>query len=453
MKKIVGITLASLCFAVFAFAQSAEYSKHLAKAKEYEKKKQWAFALDSYYDAIGCADETSLKTDALNGYEALSSAIKSGNPGLGSFNSFTIHDEWKNLLIDAEKLGNSICKYEVHLGKLERGDLNYETKTATYKTKGQFGREVSDRYKNTIGVIEVGYEAAYKSDWKDLPRYWPYYSVNSAKNEVYDVAGVKLFGVKIGGITRYFNAFAFFDSPIVGRNAPYEMPNETDRSLYDYEFNIVDENGKELVKGKRWLLHRLRYTNDYYEGEISFDGIIPDIMDLIDNGKAFINPVAVYLKYGKYNRDDDGWTKRTAGDEEARSFVKNLSEIQLDMSKAMIYCWNKTEDLKASRFAEAYSEDVEIPLVKSYFEKISAHMILDDRFALIKLDSSYDRDYDRFNLKDEAERTLEISSDAFLKVLEKITNQKYVIYCDFDCYLIREMTSEEISASKKSKRR
>ena len=369
MKRKLIVIVAMMFAVASAFAQSAEYSKYLAKAKEYEGKKQWAFALDAYYDAIGCEEEPSVKADAMNGYLALSEAIKSGNPGLGKYNAFTLHDEWKKLLIDAEKLGSSICKFELRLGKLEQGELDYKTQTASYKSKVQVA--ISDRYAKTVAVVEEGYKAARKSDWKDLPGGWPLYSVSSAKNAVYDVGGAKILEVpsrQKNNLSDYYNAFAVVSG---GKDYFYGYPsrdsNDQNRTLYDYKFNIVDENGKELVKGKRWLLSfktKTKYKNSGLQvvidsSEIILDGITPAVMDLIDNGKAFLNPVAVYLEYGKYNRDDDKGN---------RTFIKTFPETQLDLNKAMIYCWNKTEDLCVSRFNDTFYEDVTVPLTESYVD-------------------------------------------------------------------------------------
>ena len=56
---------------------------------------------------------------------------------------------------------------------------------------------------------------------------------------------------------------------------------------------------------------------------------------LIDNKKAFLNPIACYLEYGKYNKYDD-----TGG----RSFIKNFPEIQLPINTAEFICWNNKYD-------------------------------------------------------------------------------------------------------------
>ena len=454
MKRIISIVVSIFCFAVCSFAQSAEYAKCLSKAKEYESKKQWAFALESYYDAIGCDDEPSAKTDALNGYLALSEAIKSGNPGLGKYNAFSVHDEWKKLLIDAEKLGSSICKFALRLGKLEQGDLDYKTHTASYKSKVEI--EISDRYAKTVAVVEEGYKAAYKSDWNDLPKpeNWPLYSVSSAKNAVYDVNGAKILEVSSrwkNNPSDYYNAFAVFswdDSFYDFKKYPASGMHPASRSLYDYKCNIVDKNGNELVKGKRWLLScKEKDEGKLLAVEIVLDGVPPAVMDLLDSGKAFINPVAVYLEYGKYNYDDD---------KGKRTFIKNFPEVQLNLSKAMIYCWNKTQDLNAVRFSEIFSKNITRPLIQSYFERISANGAVDEskldanaRPILFKipLDEAYA--YERgkvmvLNLTDDLGRTWKITSDDFLASVNEITNQEYSITnLGSSYYLERSLTDEE----------
>ena len=196
MKKLTAI-LAALFVCTTIFAQSDEYLSYLEKAKDYEAKKQWAFAMNAYYDALNCDDEPQLKEDAFTSYNNLRSAILSGNPGIGKFNVFTIHDEWKNLLIEAEKLGSSFCRYDIIIGDLVQGDLDYTTRTATYQSQIQIIN--SNRYDNTIKIIHEGYQKAYKSDWTDLvnPENWPLYSVSHSKDGVYNENGVLMYSFTV----------------------------------------------------------------------------------------------------------------------------------------------------------------------------------------------------------------------------------------------------------------
>lgn len=338
MKKILGI-LAVVLMGFSVFAQSAEYTAYMKAAKDFETKKQWAFALNAYYDALGCSDEPAVKVDALDAYNILANKIKSGNLGLEKYNEFTIHDEWKKLLIDAEKLGSSYCMRRIKLGKLVQGDLDYATRTASYSCKIEI--DLAWRYTRTIEVIKTGYKAAYKSNWNDLPNpgygYWPVYSVSASKKHVYYENDVPLFENN----DNYFNAFFYIFN---------------DRGFYDYKFNIVDENGNELVKSKRWLFKTDNNT-------VTFSGISPEIMDLIDNDKAFINPLAVYLKYGWYNSSDDSG---------GRSFIKNLSEVEMPLEKAEIECWNRSADVVEVRnvLTEKFLYEEKTKQINATFKKV-----------------------------------------------------------------------------------
>ncbi|MCQ2613573.1 MAG: formylglycine-generating enzyme family protein [Treponemataceae bacterium] len=320
MKKLV-VLIAMLLTGIGLFAQSADYTKSLEQAKKYETEKRWCFALGAYYDALATDDEPELKLEAYNGYTELVETIKSGKPGKGNFNAFTMHDEWKALLIDAEKYGSSIFRYEVTVGDLVQGNLDYKTRTASYSATITY--DTSDRYKRTVEIIQKGYAAAYRSDWSfDLPESgnWPLYSVSSEKNANYNVNGALVY---LDGNT-YKNAFA------VGQNGG--------RLLVDYKFNIVDESGKEVVKGKRYLLGT--------DGKIVFEGITPDVMDLIDSGKAYVNPLAAYFQYGEYNPADD---------KGGRTFIKNFPEVNASLETAVFYGKNLKGDEKGNNVNSVYS--------------------------------------------------------------------------------------------------
>ncbi len=336
MKKIISLFIIFLIVCPILIGQTAEFNLHMKRAKEYEIQKKWCYALSEYYDALGTEDAKEIKDIAYEAYNILASTIKSGNPGLEKYNDFVLHDEWKSLLMDSEVYGSTHSKYELWIGDLQKGELDYKNKTATYFAKVM--PTISFKWLKTIGVIVEGYAKAYKDDWKDLPKSdyseksnwisyssnWPRESVSSKKDNKFDINGALVFRInkKTGPV--FYNAFEY-----LGYN-----PNEykgTKDSLHDYKFNIIDENGNELVKGKRLLLG----TNNNI---ISFSGITPDIMDLIDNGKAKINFLAEYLEYGLYNSSDD---------QGGRSFIKNFPEKEISVGKNYIHYNNVPDEDKA----------------------------------------------------------------------------------------------------------
>lgn len=350
LKKIFLIGLA-LLFVTSVFGQT--YEEYLAKAKQYETEKSWCYALGAYYDAMGTDLAPEQKQEAYDGYIKLRNAILSGQPGLGKFNVFTLHDEWKKLLMDAEKFGSSYNPYILTVGDLVQGKLNYENKTASYSAPISFYR--SGKYDYTIDIVAKGFRAAYSIDWTDMPWHseWPFLSVSYRENNKYNNNGALTFSrysynVQTGERGNlYMNAFSYSGLDVEDLYYKQGWYLDYTPNLFDYKFNIVDENGKELVKGKRWLLGE--------SDEITFTDIPISVMELIDSGNAYVNPVACYLQYGEYNKNDD-----TGG----RSFIKNFPEVELPINKTDYICWNNLENEINMTVRTCMMENYDLGLVK-----------------------------------------------------------------------------------------
>ena len=316
MKKLL-LVLIALFGALPLFAKG--YADYLVEAKRYEAQKRWCFALGSYYDALGTDESLEKKKQALEGFKKLKDSIESGNPGFSkASNEFAMHDEWKNLLCDAEKYASSICAGNISL-RLEKGDLDYATKTASYEAFVSW-EGFSGRFDATVGVVYKGYGQARKSEWNDLPRNWPKHSASYQNNKVYNVNGALVYEersmISYDEPPSYYNAFF-----VQTREGAHFSRGER---LYDFTLNIVDKNGKELVKPRRCLC-------DDEKGTV-FTGVTPAVMDLIDNGEAFLNPVACYLEYGKYDLSYD----KGGG----RNFIKPLLEAQIHLDKCVVARFN-----------------------------------------------------------------------------------------------------------------
>ncbi len=212
------------------------YEEFLKLAKGYENTKQWCYALGAYYDALGTDEVPENKQEAMDGYNKLCNAILSGNPGLGTYDQFEMHDEWKKILKDAEDFVSNYNPYEITIGNFIQESLDYETKTGLYSSL--LSRKLGKRYKSTIGIIVDGYSKAYKKDWTDLKKNW--------------------------------NPFSSYNH-------------------YKYVFNIVDSTGKILYN----IQDQIDFgDNDKYSLGINFK---QDVMGLVDQGKLFVNPEACYL--------------------------------------------------------------------------------------------------------------------------------------------------------------
>lgn len=319
------------------------------QAKAYEQKKQWAFALNSYYDAMALDVDPYAKKEAVEGYNALKTAIESGNPGFGKYNVFDIPGEWKNLLIDAEKCACTFSSYDVSIKNISFKELDYKTKTATYVVRTSDVVN-SDRYNKVVKVIERGYKTAWHSSWPDLPKPadWPKYSVsgiytfNYPEGTAKDSTGNNL--LKTG--RRNFNAFGIYFTEDLSPQYKYINDeftiNDAGRIyLFEYEISIVDENGKPLTKGQRFIMYETeRYTVDSTYNYVT--GISPEVMNMIDNGKAFAKITGCYLKYGygeyiSVYGDMTNKLNQTIGKYEANSLVCDLLKLSGALSGKPAY--------------------------------------------------------------------------------------------------------------------
>lgn len=330
MKKIrcMAVFAMLVVIAVFsAHSQNANGAELLQKGKDYEAKKEYVYALGSYYDAIVAGGESA--AEALNAFNTLAGYIREGNPGPGKYNEFTLHDGWVALLQNAEKYWTENCPWQF-MFYIGNRTVDYATRTGSYTLAINAAWKFDDRYsENSIpkysaivdGTIYKGLDKAWKGDWTDIPwktgwtnplnyhygsyeydraktSSWPYRSVYTNAQGKYLQNGSALF--ENGGDIHCAWRFG-----IMG-----------DTSLYDMKVAICDLSGKELLKSERILYGR---ENKKY----TFSGVTPEVMDLIDNKQITIKITDLYLEYGKYNRNDD---------KGGRTFIKNFPEIKLNIS-------------------------------------------------------------------------------------------------------------------------
>ena len=171
-----------------------------------------------------------------------------------------------------------------------------------------------------------GYAKARREDWKDLPEDWPHLSASYNNDGVYNVNGAFVLAFNapnyFGSSMYYLNCFNVYYEEFDIYNYYFNTyGTKYFPGCFDYKLNIVDEGGREIAKGTRWLLG---------DGDtITFTGVTPEAMEIIDDGKAYINPVACYIQYGEYDPDEDNVR-------EGRSFIKKLPEMQISLNKSRI---------------------------------------------------------------------------------------------------------------------
>ena len=233
-----------------------------------KKEKKWCYLLGFYYDEFLKESGNSDNYDAYyNAYKELRDLILSGKPGFGEYNDFQLHNEWKNLLIDAEKYGTEYGALHIGLS-CKRVKLNYENSTADYEVVVY--HDFSDRYKYTIDIIRRGYMKAYKEDWNDLP------SVAKYPDSSYMESGYKA-GYK--SLNSYYNDCAWPLGSVGGKtNIPgiltYKqgkwIPSESQRDgnfyRYTHDFDFKNGNAKPINRDFKFV----NYSSEYKSIENAF---------------------------------------------------------------------------------------------------------------------------------------------------------------------------------------
>lgn len=140
MKKLGFFTML-LFIANIIFAQN--YEANLSKAKEYEEKKEFVYALGYYYDAMNDANAL---TEARQKFNSLYKKLCKGPSGLELSLWDDPKEAWKKVILDFYRYFTEFSPYEFYYyDELEQGELDYKNKTATYLMKYDF--KLSDKFK------------------------------------------------------------------------------------------------------------------------------------------------------------------------------------------------------------------------------------------------------------------------------------------------------------------
>lgn len=199
MKRILMGAVMFVLLAFGAFAQNAAYKENLAKAKEFESQGKYFNALASYYDAME-AEPTEKAEEALDAYNKLAAVLKAGKPGYGEdMDEFDIYDGWISIANEYDAYWKENCPVYFKSGSFEKGELNMETRTASYSASVTDG--YTSKYTELKDIIFTGWKNAYRNDWsngnrnnlplKDDPEKRTYY----VTAEAVDSTGAVLFNL------------------------------------------------------------------------------------------------------------------------------------------------------------------------------------------------------------------------------------------------------------------
>ena len=308
-KKSILVLLVAALFVQIAGAQGATYSSLLAKAKGFEAKKQFVYALGTYYDAMQAEPYNSM--EAYEAFNRLGNMLRTGAPDEGEFaefDEFDLYDGWEKILREYESYWTEYCPWAFTFGISKEG-VNYKARTATYRIP--ITAEHSYKYDRIYGFIKTGFDKAYRSDWSDIPEDWPAHSVYTADDGQYRHDGSAQFKAgssfnrKTGEVTDYDDKSCA---------SLWRQGNGT-MLLYDVQFDITDSKGKVLLSSKRKLIG----SGDYEFGDVPLA-----VMKQIDANAVRIVPTQLILQYGK----------QTEKYGETRDWLKPLADLPVDMKKA-----------------------------------------------------------------------------------------------------------------------
>lgn len=382
MKRIISIvvilfTLTSL------FAQNAKYKDLLEKARSYESKNEWAYALGYYADAI--------TADPLNAVEAaeklnsISDSIESGNPGLTPVTGRLQMEAWENLLCNTEKYFTENFPYFVNFSQPQMKKKNGKN----YDYWSDVHYSFNYKFNRIVLPILKGYQKVYEESWglPDVsihdnaqyiinfgryisPNYshglywdikhssWPITSVTKIKNpemvevgyDYYDQADKNDSSYYYNKVATYSNNYheyrhngyyrSFYNSFAVLEN---------EKTLYELTLVIADEKGKALCSPVKYMLD---------SGTVTFENIPGNIADMIDNETARIKVNGIALKYG-YVKDNEP--------------VESLPSVSVNSSNAEIY---DSVDAKTNLkvFRRDYISEIEDTDSRNYYIGVVRHV-------------------------------------------------------------------------------
>ena len=312
LKKIVGLAVVFVFVAGCAlFAQTAEYTTLLKKAKDYEAKKMYASALGTYWDAV-VAEQSEKSKEAIEAFQKIEEVIRSGKPGFSEYDEFSIYDEWVLLVKDFERYFTENPPVVFKVRGIKKGDIDRATRTVTYKADVVISCK-SVKEEKIQDIVLSGLEKVRRKDWDALVK-WPRKSVvadDAKKDGKFLRDGIALFVPDDG-----FGEYEGYSVPSTMYSSGYN------HDLYDIEVSIVDENGKILASTKEYEEQR-EIVGDFY----IFRGIDQATMKIIDSGKAKVKLSSVSLWYG--DPETSYWARNPLA-----SFPK-MKSLKIDTKKIL----------------------------------------------------------------------------------------------------------------------
>ena len=345
MKKL--ITLFALLITssvVCLFAQNTEYDSLMQKAKDYESQKKYVYAMGTYWDAILATEDYEEASKAYTGYIDLVATFRSGKPGYGEYDEFSFYDAWQKAWNEWFLYKTEKSMYYIDFGKLKKGDLDYETRTASYSINPHV---IYSKKRELIeDTLSTGYEKAKLPNWKNIEEeviikefakkkfsgfFYQDYSTWEKRNYGYSYTYRPEIRVKTG--TKTYSDIAFVKDGKYRDGSDKLAIKEVNRTstTYDYaqcaslDFNIVDKKGNLLFNCENIPIGYGEAFN------VSFEKVSQDKMKIIDAEEYTIIPVGLNLISGYLSQDPtDAELKNLLKEKIEVSTISTIKDVNLN---------------------------------------------------------------------------------------------------------------------------
>ena len=130
--------------------------------------------MGAYWDAME-AEEKRNGTEAYEAFLKITKALQEGNPGIGTFDDFSLYDGWVSLCKDYEIYWNEHVSEIYALSFTYKKDaLDMKTRTATY----DFGviQRTTPKFEYIYAAVK-GLDKSRRKDWVEIPGMWPTVSI------------------------------------------------------------------------------------------------------------------------------------------------------------------------------------------------------------------------------------------------------------------------------------
>ena len=301
------------------FGDEAKYNELLSNAKDYESKKQWVYAMGTYWDAI--LEYPQGANEAYDGFKRIENGFRryereteqKGNPGPGDYDIFTRYDGWINVCKEFEIYWNEHSNeiYYVPEISCEKGKADMKSRTISYKFNTFL--EFTPKFSTIYECIDKSFYYAHRDDWDEIPYQWPALSmfedselipvvefISACNDREYDrvpeIPGILNLNPELG--TREIDDLSKY-TVVGGGKAefpPYE-PKEYyvaawnnavaigDISNHEVRISIFDKNGQIIGSDTSSVFYgyniEVNRECEYSQFEIS--GITSDGMKIFDN--------------------------------------------------------------------------------------------------------------------------------------------------------------------------